>query len=90
MHFILSWATELRRFITVKRQKSSNSSKTVRKTDINKTPVDSRATNGFVAQNISYSGKFLLAGRYGKMNMSLEGTFYWEIGNSGCLKAFGV
>ena len=34
--------------------------------------------------------KFLLAGRFGKNNMSLEGKCCWEIGNSGCLRGFGV
>ena len=41
-------------------------------------------------QNICSSGKFLLAGRFGKNNMSLEGKCCWEIGNSVCLRGFGV
>ena len=31
------------------------------------------APNGFVPQNICSSGNFLLAGRFGKNNMSLKG-----------------
>ena len=37
----------------------------------------SGAPNGSVPQNICSSGKFLLAGRFGKSNMSLEIGKLW-------------
>ena len=51
----------------------------------------SGAPNGPVPLNICSSGNFLLAGIFGKNNMSLEGKWkcYWEIDNSGCLRGFG-
>ena len=48
------------------------------------------AANGSVTQNICSSGNFLLAGRFGKINISLEGKSCWEKDNSGCLLGFGV
>ena len=41
--------------------------------------------HGSVLQNSCSSGKCLLAGRFGKNNMSLEGKCRWEIENSVCL-----
>ena len=51
--------------------------------------VENIAWFGFVRQNICYSGTFLLAGRFEKNSMSLEGKSCWEIDNSGCLRGFG-
>ena len=44
-----------------------------------KASVNSGAPNGSVPQNICSSGQFLLAGRFGKSNMSLEVKCCWEI-----------
>ena len=41
-------------------------------------------------QNICFSRKFLLARRFGKIDMSLEGTCCWEMDNSGCRRGFGA
>ena len=43
-----------------------------------------------VPQNICSTGQFLLAGRFGKNSMSLEGKCSWEIDNAGCLRGFDV
>ena len=48
------------------------------------------APNGSVPQNICSSGNILLAGRFRKINMSLDGKCWWEIDISGCLRGFGV
>ena len=48
------------------------------------------APNGSVPQNIFSSGNILLAGRFRKINMSLDGKCWWEIDISGCLRGFGV
>ena len=42
------------------------------------------AFNGSVPQNICSSGQFLLAGRFWKNNMSLQGKCCWKKDNSGC------
>ena len=39
-------------------------------------------SNGSVPQNVCSCGKFLLAGRCGRNNMSLEGKCCWEKDNS--------
>ena len=41
-----------------------------------------RAPIGFVPQNICSSANFLLAGKFGKNNMSLEGNCCWEVVSS--------
>ena len=46
----------------------------------------SGAPNGSAPQNICYSSKFLLAGRFGRNNMSLEEKCCWEKANSGELR----
>ena len=43
-----------------------------------------------VPQTICFSRKFLLARRFGKIDMSLEGTCCWEMDNSGCRRGFGA
>ena len=46
--------------------------------------------NGSVPQNICSSGNFSLVGRFGKINISLEGKSCWKKDNPGCLLGFGV
>ena len=48
------------------------------------------APDGSVPQNLCSSGQFLLAGRFGKNSMPLEGKCCWEISNSGGLRGFDV
>ena len=48
------------------------------------------APNGSLPQNICSLGKSLLAGRFRKNNMSLEGKCCWDIDNSGCIRGFDV
>ena len=52
--------------------------------------IKTGALNGSVPQNICSSGNFLLAGRFGRNNMSPEGKSCSEIGNVGCLRGFHV
>ena len=46
--------------------------------------------NGSVPQNTCSSGKFFLAWRCGRKDMSLEGECCYEKENSGCLRGFDV
>ena len=48
------------------------------------------APNGSFPQNICCSGQVLLPGKFGKINMSLEGKCCSAIHNSGCQRGFGV
>ena len=54
------------------------------------TKFESGAPNGSVPQNICSSGQVFLAGKFGEINMSLEGKCCWAIHNSGCQRGFVV
>ena len=54
------------------------------------TKFKSGAPNGSVPQNICFSGQVFLAGKFGEINMSLEGKCCWAIHNSGCQRGFVV
>ena len=43
-----------------------------------------------ICSSVCSTGQFLLAGRFGKNSMSLEGKCSWEIDNAGCLRGFDV
>ena len=50
----------------------------------------SGAPNGSVSQIICSSGKFLLAGRFGKNDVSLEGKYWGEKGKPGWELVFEI
>ena len=50
----------------------------------------SGAPNGSVSQIICSSGKFLLAGRFGKNDVSLEGKYWGEKGKPGWELVFKI
>ena len=76
-------------FPLVKRAPLLSPSDTVRFFD-SCTKFKSGAPNGSVPQNICSSGQVFLAGKFGEINMSLEGKCCWAIHNLGCQRGFVV